>query len=39
MLSKIIYGWMTMQEKSFTSYAVDKAVVLSQIPLQHSYCP
>jgi len=39
MLSNIIRGWMTMQEKSFTSYAVAKVAVLLQIPVQCSYWP
>jgi hypothetical protein len=39
MLSKIICGWITMQEKPFTSYAVAKVAVLSQIPVQRSYWP
>lgn len=37
MLSNIINGWMTMLEKSFTSYAISKVAVLSQIPVQCSY--
>jgi hypothetical protein len=39
MLSNIICGWMTMQEKSFTSYAVAKVAVLSQTPAECSYWP
>jgi len=39
MLSNIIRGWMTMQEKSFTSYAVAKVAVLSQTPVKHFYWP